>query len=342
MRKWTLMTTVAAASIAASAVAAQTQDPNDPKKSIQPPAAASDQNAQPQSQKNVRQVNPPAQSDQQTTGQNTPAASTAQQNTTGQNAPASSQSTSGQNAAQPNPQSTSQQNGTPATQQSTQNPTANQPAAAQTPPAAQPNQQTGQSAQPAQAPAQTQTQAPALNNQQQTRFSAIVSQQNVQPVTRVNFAVNVGTTIPGDVRLIPVPNEIVAIVPQYRGYSYFVTTDRIVIVEPSTHRIVYVMPYEGSKRAASTTTQQRNLSLTEAQRQVIRKHAAPARRETSGSRIRREMTVEEEVPSTVELQTFDEPVVRAVPSVGAYRYYRNDDDIVIVDPGERRVLDVIR
>jgi hypothetical protein len=342
MSKWTLMATVAAVSIAASGAVAQTQD--QPKNSA-PPAAASEQNTRPQPQKNIRQIPMSGQSQnkssEQTTGQNTrnppgPEDSNTPQNTAQPNSQAPNKT--GQSAAQPTNQNTSQQNSAPPVRQSTQNPSANRPAAA---PNVQPNNQTGQSAQPAQNAAQAR--APSLEPQQQTRISAIVSQQKVVPVTKVNFELNVGVAVPRDIRVRPLPNEIISLVPQYRGYSYFVTTDRIVIVEPSTQHIVYVMPYEGSGRAAaSTATHKRSVNLTDDQRAVIRKHASPVRRETTGSRVRREITIEEEVPSAVELQEFDEPVVRAVPAMRGYRYYRNDDDVVIVEPRGRRIYDVVR
>jgi len=51
--------------------------------------------------------------------------------------------------------------------------------------------------------------------------------------------------------------------------------------------------------------------------------------------------IEQDVPREVELDEFDDVVVREVPSVRSYRYFRNDNDVIVVDPGSRRVLDVI-
>jgi hypothetical protein len=68
----------------------------------------------------------------------------------------------------------------------------------------------------------------------------------------------------------------------------------------------------------------------------VRKRSA-----TTGSGTSRRIVVEDEVPAGVELEEFSETVVREVPSVRSYRYYRNDDDIVVVDPGSRRVIEVI-
>jgi hypothetical protein len=359
MRKWILLTTAAAAAISVSAATAQTSDQRrDTPNATQESPRATDQNSR-RDRNDSRQATPSAQSrEQNATSQNTPSTITdrdskaapdkternnkaegsrGESNKTGQNSPANSQHGQQRESEDAN------HNGAPATQRSTQNPPDNRPSSAQTSPATQSNQRSGATAQPSQNRA-TEGRAPALTKDQQSRFASAISRHKVEPVTRVDFSIKVGVNVPSHVHLSPVPSEIVEIVPQYRGYSYFVTADRIVIVEPRTHHIVYVMPYEGRGRTAtsSATARHSSLSLTDEQRQVIRKNARPARRTTTGSSVRREVTIEEEVPSSIELETFDEPVVREVPAMREYRYYRNDEDVVIVDPSGRRVLDVVR
>jgi hypothetical protein len=64
----------------------------------------------------------------------------------------------------------------------------------------------------------------------------------VTPVRAVNFSVNVGIEVPRTVELRPLPPRVVEIVPQYRRYRYFMLADgRIIIVEPSSYKIVYVI-----------------------------------------------------------------------------------------------------
>ena len=58
---------------------------------------------------------------------------------------------------------------------------------------------------------------------------------------RVNFDIKVGVVVPRTVRVVPVPVELVEIEPQWRGYMYFVNGDEIIVVEPSTLRIVAVL-----------------------------------------------------------------------------------------------------
>jgi hypothetical protein len=41
----------------------------------------------------------------------------------------------------------------------------------------------------------------------------------------VNFPLTVGTAVPRDVRIQTLPSDVVEVVPQYRGYSFFVVRD---------------------------------------------------------------------------------------------------------------------
>jgi len=81
-----------------------------------------------------------------------------------------------------------------------------------------------------------------INDQQRTRVMQSIARLNVQPVNNVNFSLSVGTVIPRDLHLQTLPADVVEIAPQYRGYCFFVVRDQIVIVEPSTCKIVTVLP----------------------------------------------------------------------------------------------------
>ncbi|PKA42298.1 hypothetical protein CWR43_17245 [Rhizobium sullae] len=81
-----------------------------------------------------------------------------------------------------------------------------------------------------------------ISVEQKTEIQQAVKEVNVEPVRETNFTVAVGTTIPQTVRLEPLPPRIIKIVPQYEGYRFFILADgRIVIVEPSTFEIVYII-----------------------------------------------------------------------------------------------------
>jgi len=65
--------------------------------------------------------------------------------------------------------------------------------------------------------------------------------------------VRVGARVPESIVVRPLPEDVIAIVPEYRGYDYFIDdSDEIVFVAPQTHEVVGMIDYEG--RAASDET----------------------------------------------------------------------------------------
>jgi len=123
-----------------------------------------------------------------------------------------------------------------------------------------------------------------INDQQRTRVTQSIDHLNVQPLTNVNFSLSVGTAVPRDVRLQTLPADVVEVVPQYRGYSFFVVRDEIVIVEPSTYKIVTVLPLSGGTTAAAPASSSRKVTFTDRDRDVVRKHTrVSTERRTTGS-----------------------------------------------------------
>ena len=111
----------------------------------------------------------------------------------------------------------------------------------------------GSSAQGTQAPASTSTaqgSAPAggsvnLTTEQKSTIRTTVLQSSSAPKvsrSQINFNISVGTVVPrSGVRFVTVPDTIVRIHPAWRGYSYFIVDEEIIIVEPSTYKIVAVL-----------------------------------------------------------------------------------------------------
>ena len=59
---------------------------------------------------------------------------------------------------------------------------------------------------------------------------------------RINVSINVGVALPHSVHLYPVPEDIVTIVPEYRGYEYILLEDnRVAIVDPDTFEVVDII-----------------------------------------------------------------------------------------------------
>ena len=117
----------------------------------------------------------------------------------------------------------------------------------------------GEEGQPANPPARTNDAATGRNGQpvdpRQIRASggAQISQENAAQIAKVllatstpvaqnvDAAVSVGSPLPGDVDVRPLPSAVVAIVPEYRGYEYGIANSGVVIVEPSTRKVVEVI-----------------------------------------------------------------------------------------------------
>ncbi|HSI40425.1 MAG TPA: DUF1236 domain-containing protein [Xanthobacteraceae bacterium] len=83
-----------------------------------------------------------------------------------------------------------------------------------------------------------------LTPERRSTIRQTIVRQNVKPMREVNFSVNIGVAVPRNVEVYVLPAQVVEVVPQYRGYRYFVLADgRIVILDPDTFEIVYV--FEG-------------------------------------------------------------------------------------------------
>ena len=82
--------------------------------------------------------------------------------------------------------------------------------------------------------------AAKLTTEQRTRITTIIKQQKVQPA-HLNVSVSVGTRVPADVHLYPVPVEVVNIYPEWRGFDYIMVGDEIVVIDPHTHEIVAII-----------------------------------------------------------------------------------------------------
>ncbi len=83
----------------------------------------------------------------------------------------------------------------------------------------------------------------SLTTEQKTKIrDTVLKERDAPRVGRVDFSVSEGTVVPRTVRMVEVPQVILDIHPQWRGYKYFIVNDELVIVEPADLRIVAVLP----------------------------------------------------------------------------------------------------
>ncbi|MBV6486526.1 MAG: hypothetical protein GHHEDOFH_00460 [Pseudorhodoplanes sp.] len=81
----------------------------------------------------------------------------------------------------------------------------------------------------------------SLTQEQRTKISTTIKRTNVKPVTNVNFNVTVGAVVPRTVELHPLPATVIEVYPQWRGYRFVLVSDEIIIIEPSSYKIVAVI-----------------------------------------------------------------------------------------------------
>jgi Protein of unknown function (DUF1236) len=202
--------------------------------------------------------------------------------------------------------------------------------------------ETGGSAMPAQGKEQRQGAAVNLNPQQETRVVTALRNESVQRLDRVDFALTVGTVIPTFVALNPLPESIIEIVPQYRGFDFVMVRDEIIIIEPRTRRIVTVLRGEGRSAATAahrhSATAAHHLQLTREQRRLIRRDLL-----TGDSENVRLDSVEigERVPEDISLLSIPADVLDEVPMIRQYRYVVASNEVVFVAPDTREIVDVI-
>jgi len=83
-----------------------------------------------------------------------------------------------------------------------------------------------------------------IDTRQKTIIRKTIVSEHIHrvPRDRINVNLAVGVAIPSTIELQPLPAEVIRVVPEYEGYLFFVLDDgTIVIVDPDTHHVVYVL-----------------------------------------------------------------------------------------------------
>ncbi|MBB4038405.1 hypothetical protein GGR34_000034 [Microvirga flocculans] len=85
-----------------------------------------------------------------------------------------------------------------------------------------------------------------VTSEQRTQLSQSFRSVNVQPLNSVNFSISVGSTVPASVTtLYDCPDNVERILTGLPACKYIVVRDQVVIVEPSSRRIVTVIERRG-------------------------------------------------------------------------------------------------
>jgi hypothetical protein len=82
-----------------------------------------------------------------------------------------------------------------------------------------------------------------LSQDQRTRIQAAIGKEHAARFSgSEHFDITIGARVPRDVHVAVLPEDIVTIVPEYRGFDYIVVGNNILIVDPVTLEIVAIIP----------------------------------------------------------------------------------------------------
>jgi hypothetical protein len=167
--------------------------------------------------------------------------------------------------------------------------------------------------------------------------SALRQRGDVKHRTRVDIDISIGRRLPRDWDYAPVPVAVIEVVPEYRGYVYTYVDDDYVIADPDTYEVVAVLPasgggasYAGREGSGACST---SLSLSDGERaDLVKSIQIVDEQDVSG------VSIGWQVPGSIELRTFPEPVVTRTEKLSACRYFVAEGQIAIVDPSEDKVV----
>ena len=183
--------------------------------------------------------------------------------------------------------------------------------------------------------------AVSISDTQRTKISQILMSAR-GTATSVAFPLTADTSVPNAVRLETVPPEVVAVASEYRGKSYFVTPDAIVIVNPANREIVSAFSFSDNEKALVPVVSREVVVLSTEQREAIRREVAPGASVGPAPLVRpRTVAVGDVAPGSIALEEFPPAVANDIPAVRSYRFYRSGQEVVIVNPSDRHVLGVI-
>ena len=180
-----------------------------------------------------------------------------------------------------------------------------------------------------------------VNDQQRSQIVDRLRRDRSVSRQNINIQVSVGERLPPRARLQRLPPDIVRIAPQYRGFAYTVVEDRVYVVEPRTRRVVDVIIESGPSTRTTSTIQRggsERIVISQEQRESFRQVArrsmtsAPTSASPSGSLSDQ---------SCLQLQPVPEELARNNPELSQYRYLMIGEQIVLVDPRQQKVVEVI-
>ena len=154
--------------------------------------------------------------------------------------------------------------------------------------------------------------------------------------SQLNVPLVIGSRIPRRHRLYRFTPALLALAPMYAAYSYMMVDDTICVVDPDTYAIVDMIP--PSIEEAGPPFSQGALALSGEQMRCVYANA-PKDRARTDLRIR--LALGAEIPRSVELFPFPDEALACAPELANYAYIVIQDDLVIVNPADYAIVQVI-
>ena len=196
-----------------------------------------------------------------------------------------------------------------------------------------PSQKTGQ------APDQSnrQSSSATVNDDQRRQVVDQLRRDRAATSQNLNIQVNVGTRLPQNVQARRLPSDIVRIMPQYRDYEYTVIDNHVAIVDPRRREVVEILDdgpgyggtlaYGRDRIVISDDTRTRFRELVRSSSTTFGS-TSPSGGGTSAS-------------NCLSLQPVPEELARTHPELSSYRYLAVGDQVVLVDPQQHKIVQVI-
>lgn len=192
-----------------------------------------------------------------------------------------------------------------------------------------------------QAPDQSnrQTSSAAVNDDQRRQVVDQLRRDRTATSQNLDVQVNVGTRLPRGVQARRLPPNIVRIMPQYRDYEYTVINNRVAIIDPRRREVVDILDDGPGYSRADAYGRDRVVISDDTRRRL--RELVRSSSTTVGSTAPWAGGGGTSASNCLSLQPVPEELARYHPELANYRYLAIGDEVVLVDPQQQKIVQVI-
>jgi hypothetical protein len=182
-----------------------------------------------------------------------------------------------------------------------------------------------------------QTSSVAVNADQRRQVVDRLRRDRTATNQNLNVQVNVGTRLPRDVQARRLPPDIVRIMPQYRDYEYTVIDNRVAIIDPRRREVVDILD-DGPGYSRAPAYGRDRVVISDDTRRRLRELARSSSTTVGSTSVGGGGT---SASNCLSLQPVPEELARNHPELANYRYLAIGDEVVLVDPQQQKIVQVI-